>query len=226
MTFSAASGLLASVSWGTPALIFFARIADVSLGTIRLICVTRGRRAAAIVLGFFEILIWVFAVSKVLTQLDHWANILAYACGFAAGNALGMTIESRLAMGVQRVSLISRGRANAVAERLRFAGFPVTTFVGSGREGPVSMCMAVISRKLTPDAIRMAREIDADVVITVEDLRMSTASRGGTMGAGKSPLVLMQQLWEAPRAFVSRSSLGRAPDDSSAEGATAPRRRS
>lgn len=206
MTLSAVSEFLADNAYWTPALVFLARIADVSLGTIRLICVTRGRRAAAIILGFFEILIWILAVSKVLTHLDQWANILAYAGGFATGNAIGMTIEARLAMGVQRVSLISRGCANAVAERLRFAGFPVTTFVGSGRDGPVSMCMAVISRKLTPDTIRMAREIDPDVLITVEDLRTSTATHGGTVGAGKTPLMLMQQIWEGQRAFASRSS--------------------
>ncbi len=182
-----------------PALIFFARVLDVSLGTIRMISVTRGQRALAVVLGFFELLIWVFAVSRVLTALDRVGNILAFAGGFAAGNALGMWIESRLAMGVQTLNFISRGMANAVAERLRYAGLGVTTFVGRGRDGPVSLCMTVVPRRQTPATIRMAREIDPDVVITVEDVRQSTAVHTGTYGAGKIRLSLPQHLFLRPR---------------------------
>jgi len=179
----------------TPLLIFLARVMDVSIGTVRLICVTRGHRAVAILLGFFELLIWVFAVSGVLRHLDHWINIVAFAGGFAAGNALGMSIEARLAMGVQTLSFISRGRANAVAERLRYAGLPVTTLLGSGRDGPVVLCMAVVPRRQTPSTIKMAKEIDPDVVITVEDVRQTTAIRGETLGAGKIPLILAERLW-------------------------------
>lgn len=179
----------------TPLLIFLARVTDVSIGTVRLICVTRGHRAVAILLGFFELLIWVFAVSSVFAHLDRWINIVAFAGGFAAGNALGMSIEARLAMGVQTLSFISRGRANAVAERLRYAGLPVTTLVGSGRDGPVVLCMAVVPRRQTPTTIKMAKEIDPDVVVTVEDVRQTTAVRGETLGAGKIPLILAERLW-------------------------------
>jgi uncharacterized protein YebE (UPF0316 family) len=179
----------------TPALIFLARVTDVSMGTVRLICVTRGQRLVAIVLGFFELLIWVFAVSSVFAHLDQWINIVAFAGGFAAGNALGMSIEARLALGVQTLSFISRGRANAVAERLRYAGLPVTTLLGSGRDGPVVLCMAVVPRRQTPTTIKMAKEIDPDVVVTVEDVRQTTAVHSGTYGPGKIPMILAERLW-------------------------------
>ena len=178
----------------TPLLIFLARVTDVSMGTVRLICITRGRRLMAILLGFFELLIWVFAVSSVFAHLDHWMNIVAFAGGFAAGNALGMSIEARLAFGVQTLSFISRGRANAVAERLRYAGLPVTTLLGGGRDGPVVLCMAVVPRRQTPMTIKMAKEIDPDVVVTVEDVRETTAVHAGTYGGGKIPLILAERL--------------------------------
>jgi len=184
----------------TPLLIFLARITDVSMGTVRLICVTRGQRLVAIVLGFFELLIWVFAVSSVFAHLDRWINIVAFAGGFAAGNALGMSIEARLALGVQTLSFISRGRANAVAERLRYAGLPVTTMVGSGRDGPVVLCMAVVPRRQTPTTIKMAKEIDPEVVVTVEDVRQTTAVHTGTYGPGKIPMILAERLWPWSRA--------------------------
>jgi len=173
-----------------PLLIFVARIADVSVGTTRLICVMRGQRLLAVVLGFVEIIIWVFAVSSVLSQLGRWANLLAYAGGFAAGNAIGMWLEGRLALGIQAINLFSQGSAAAVAERLRFGDFCVTTLAGQGRHGPVSICHVIVPRKLASSVIRMAREVDPDVVVTVEDVRETTAFLPYRMGAGKTPLPL------------------------------------
>lgn len=183
------SSILPTHPHWTPLLIFLARMMDVSMGTVRVICLTRGQRAVAIALGFCEMIIWVFAVSSVFSQLDRPINILAFAGGYAAGMALGLWIEGRLALGVQIVSFISIGPHKAVAERLRFGGFLVTSLEGSGRDGPVSICMAVVPRRQTTSAIRMAKEIDCDVVVTVEDVRETTAVRTCVEGAGKIPLL-------------------------------------
>jgi uncharacterized protein YebE (UPF0316 family) len=156
-------------------LIFVARATDVAIAVVRTICVTRGHRAIAVMLGFFESLVWIFAVSTVFARLNNPINIVAFAGGFAAGNAMGMWIEGKLAIGVQILSFISRGSAQAVAERLRFSNYRVTTMTGQGRDGPVAICMAVVPRKQTQEAIRMAREIDAGVVVTVEDVRETSA---------------------------------------------------
>jgi len=161
--------ILPEYSHWLPVMIFCARIVDVSIGTLRLICITRSRKVMAVILGFFEILVWILAISSVFTYLDRWINIVAYAGGFATGNAVGMQIEKMLAMGTQMVQLISRGGAHAVAERLRFAGLTVTTICGHGRDGPVSICLAVVPRKMVPTVIAMAQEIDPDVFVTIED---------------------------------------------------------
>jgi uncharacterized protein YebE (UPF0316 family) len=173
-----------------PVVIFFARVVDVSIGTVRLICVTRGHRWLAVVLAFFEVSIWVFAISRVLAHLDRWENLLAFAAGFAAGNAVGMWIEDRLALGAQILSFISRGPAHAVAERLRFADLSVTTLTGSGRDGPVSIATTVVPRRTTPAVIRMAREVDPDAVVTVEDVRQTSAIGHSGNAPGKIPLLL------------------------------------
>lgn len=173
-----------------PVLIFCTRIMDVSIGTLRLICVTRGRRGLAVVLGFFEVLLWIFAMSSVFAHLDSWINILAFAAGFATGNAVGMAIEKKMAMGTQIVSLISRGSAHAVAERLRFADMVVTTLSGSGRFGPVSICLAIVPRRRTQEVLRMAREIDPEVVITIEDAVDSSIAPTPIQYPGKVPSLL------------------------------------
>jgi uncharacterized protein YebE (UPF0316 family) len=171
-----------------PLLIFLARVGDVSIGTIRLICVTRDHRVSAVCLGALEVLIWVFAISSVFQNLSEWWNIVAYCTGFATGNALGMWIEGRLAFGTQAMFLISRGGANAVAERLRFADLRVTTLNGSGRDGPVAVCLAFVPRRRTPEVIRMAREIDPGVLIAVEDLRHSSLPHTTAYTPGKIAL--------------------------------------
>jgi len=171
-----------------PVVIFCARVTDVSLGTLCMICTVRGYRLLPAVVSFVEILIWVCAVSSVLTHLDNPANVVAYAGGFAAGRALGMSVEGKLALGTQSLTFISRGGAQAVAERLRFADHCVTTLTGTGRDGPVAICHATLRRRPAPKAIRMGRGIDPDVVVTVEDVR---ATAGGCMtpyGAGKTRL--------------------------------------
>ena len=154
-----------------PAFIFFARIADVSIGTFRMICVVRGMRVIAPILGFFEVAIWITAVSGVLEHLEHWYNVIAYAGGFATGNAVGMWIEERLAIGMQAIRLISCTKSAAVAAGLRLAGYAVTEIKGHGLSGDVSISFVVVPRKETPKVIQVAEAIDAEVFCTFDDAK-------------------------------------------------------
>lgn len=154
-----------------PVFIFCARICDVTIGTIRTICVVRGYRLVAAVLGFFEVTIWITAVSGVLLRLDRWYNVVSYGLGFATGNAVGMWVEQKLALGMQAIMLISQGHSAAVTEALRFAGFPVTEVKGHGRDGDVSVAYVVTHRRDTAVAIQIARRIDPAVFTTVNDVR-------------------------------------------------------
>ena len=173
-----------------PVVIFFARVTDVSMGTLCMICIVRGHKLLAMLVSFVEIVIWVYAASSVLTHFGNPANVLAYAGGFATGRGVGMWVEGKLALGTQVLTFISQGGANAVAERLRYADLSVTTMLGNGRDGPVAICQAVMPRRLSAGAIRMAREIDPDVVVTVEDVRAMAGGHLPRYGAGKTPLPL------------------------------------
>src|SRR6266436_5012871 len=89
-------------------IIVLARITDVTLDTIRTVAVVQGRRAFASLLGFFQAVVYVCAIAKVLLNMDHPVYALAYGLGFASGTFLGITIEQHLAFGHQLVSLITR----------------------------------------------------------------------------------------------------------------------
>jgi uncharacterized protein YebE (UPF0316 family) len=156
-------------------LIVAARITDVSLGTIRTINVVQGRRTLALVLGFFEVLIWLLIVSRVINEISQPAYAIAYALGFALGNYVGMTIEARLALGRQLVRIFSR-QGPEMASAMREAGLRVTQFDGYGRDGPVQELFIEIGRRHAANVIEQARVLDPKCFYMVDDIRLVSSA--------------------------------------------------
>jgi len=148
--------------------IIVARIADVSLGTMRTIAVVRGYRPLAVVLGFWEVIVWALVVSGVLVH-PTLLKIVAYAAGFALGNAVGMWIENRIALGQRLVMIVSRSRVQSVAFALRLAGYVVTEVPAKGHKGNVALCLTVVSRRKVPLVEQIARGVDEKAFITVQE---------------------------------------------------------
>ncbi len=154
-------------------LIFFARVVDVSLGTIRTIAVIRGNRMAAWWLGFFEILIWIWIVSKVIGSVAETPiYAIFYALGFATGNFVGMTIERWLALGDRAVLLFTRRGARIFREfqELRFA---VTEWQGTGRDGRITLLFLKVPRRKVRQVISTAKTIDPGCFFVVENVEVS-----------------------------------------------------
>lgn len=163
--------LLSGPVLGTALLIFVLRVVDVSMGTMRMIMITRGMRAWSALIGFVEVTIWVVAISQVITHLDSVWNILAYSGGFAAGTLLGMWMEGKLALGHVVVSLISMTKGPQLAQAIRKAGYGATELQASGHSGPVSLIEVVVPRKQLPEVIRLANAVDPASFVTVDDER-------------------------------------------------------
>ncbi|WP_339671897.1 DUF2179 domain-containing protein [Dasania marina] len=152
-------------------LIFFARVADVSLGTFRTIVVFRGHKLLASFIGFFEIIIWLVAAAQVLTNLDHWYLALAYASGFAVGNYVGISIENRFAIGNELIRCISFNR-DVLAEKLRERGFKVVSFDGDmGEANPVELLLIIEKRRNVSSLIQAIKEFDHTAVYSVSDVK-------------------------------------------------------
>lgn len=157
-------------------LIVAARITDVSLGTLRTVSVIQGRRGVAWILGFIEILVWIFVVSKVIQNLHQPAYAISYAFGFATGNYVGMTLEKWLAFGEQVVRVFTR-EGTKIAAQLRAEGFRVTSFPAEGRDGPVEMLFIEIPRKKTDDIAQFARKIDPKCFYIIDDIRIASPAQ-------------------------------------------------
>ena len=127
-------------------LIVLARITDVSLDTIRMVAVIQGRRAFAAVLGFFEAVVYICVVAKVLLNMDQPVYAVAYGLGFAAGTYLGMVIEQRLAFGKQLVFLLTP-KGPELAEVLRAGDYRVAEVKGHTRDGDLTILCVEIPRR-------------------------------------------------------------------------------
>lgn len=159
------------------ALIFMARVVDVSMATTRTLMVVQGRRLQAAAIGFFEVGIYVTALGKVVSSLDNPLNLLAYCAGFAAGNFVGITIENKIAMGNLSAQIILKSSSESdLVDALRFNGFGVTILEAQGIEGPRDILNVVLNRKDMQKLKSVVDMIDSNAFITINNI---TPVRGG-----------------------------------------------
>lgn len=163
--------LLSFSAWLGALGIFALRVSDMTLDTLRLLFVVRGKKTIAWILGFCQSVIFVIAITSVLQNLDNPLNVIGYAAGFATGNVVGMFIEERLAIGHVQLSIISSGRGPALAEALRQAGFAVTEIPARGKDGVVSMLSISVRRREVEQVEEIIRQQDPSAFVIAEEVR-------------------------------------------------------
>ena len=154
-----------------PIAIFLARIADVSLGTLRIMFVSKGMRKIAPIIGFFEVFIWILAISRIFTNLDNWAAYVAYAGGFATGNWLGMLLEERLAIGHEMIRVITKSEAEELVHILKEKGFGVTYIKATGAEGDVGVVYVIVKRSMVNEVLEIIKINNPLALYTIEAIR-------------------------------------------------------
>ncbi len=154
--------------WALALLIFFFRITDVSLGTMRTIAVVHGRIPLSVVLGFFEVIVWVTAIAEVILNLrDSPILIAGYSAGYATGNAVGILIEKRLAFGRCVVRLISE-HGDRLAAAVAPSGRVLGVFHSENEESPGTLVFGIVERRKLPQLLSRAKDVDPRVFWVVE----------------------------------------------------------
>ena len=174
-----------------PILILLARVVDVSMDTIRVIMVAKGYRRYAPVIGFFQALVWVVTISRVMVNLENWTAYAAYAGGFAAGTYVGMRIEERLALGYELIRVVTRADATELVAHLRDRGFPVTSVTGEGRDGEVGILFVVLRRQTVAEVVDIIKKFNPRAFYTIEDMRF--VSNGGYLPRSRKLLLARSQ---------------------------------
>ncbi len=154
-----------------PLIVFATRILDVTLGTMRIIFLSRGRKYLAPLLGFVEVLIWITVVSQIVGGAHNIIAYIAYASGFAVGNHIGMVIEDKLAIGTLVVRIILSQHGKNLIDNLHDAGYGVTYVDGHGATGPVILVYTVVMRKELEQVIGIIKNTSQKSFFTVEELR-------------------------------------------------------
>ena len=161
----------AFILYGIPLLIALARITDVSIGTLRIIFVAKGLKLWAPILGFFEVSIWLGAISQVMDNLTSVTNFFAYALGFSLGNYIGMYIESRLAIGMVVVRIITKKDSTLLVQALRDLRYSVTVADAQGNTGAVKLIFTVIKRSDVKTVTNLILKHNPLAVYSIEDVR-------------------------------------------------------
>jgi len=153
-----------------PFLIFIARVADVTMGTIRVIFVSRGLKYLAPVVGFFEILIWLLAIGQIMTNLSNPACYIAYAGGFAIGNYVGICIAEKLSLGVVLIRVITKMDALPLVEHLNAKNYGVTSIDGHGTSGEVKVIFTIVPRREAPSVVESIKKFNPQAFYSIEEV--------------------------------------------------------
>ena len=164
-----------------PLLIFLLRVTNNVIGTVRLILVSRGRRAWSFGFAALESLVFAYTAGQVITDLENLPKLAAYVLGFAVGGFVGVQVENRFVRAYESVTAIAtRETAHAMALALREEGHGVTEIMGEGAHGEVEELRIITHRRDLPQVIRIIHTIKPDAFVTVEH---SEFIRGGWIRA-------------------------------------------
>jgi len=154
-----------------PVLIFLARMTDVSIGTIRIMVLNKGKRLLTPLLGFFEILIWLLAIRQIFIQLTNPVCYIAYAGGFAMGNYVGIIIEEKLAIGFGLIRVITHKDATELINCLNRQGYGATSIEAKGSTGKVHVIYSIVKRSEIAKVIHIIKKYNPKAFYTIEDVK-------------------------------------------------------
>ncbi len=154
-----------------PLLIFLARISDQTIGTLRLIFLSKGQKMLAPVLGFFEVIIWLLAVGQIMKHLDNVLCYVAYGGGFAMGNYIGMVIEEKLSLGSVLIRIIPKKDTSELIAYLRENNYGVTSVKAEGSRGEVDIVFSIIQRKDIEHVVGIINQFNPNAFYTIEEVK-------------------------------------------------------
>jgi uncharacterized protein YebE (UPF0316 family) len=154
-----------------PLMIFFARICDVSIGTLRVIFLSKGYKKIAPVLGFFEVIIWLIAITQVMKHVDNFIGIFAYGAGFAAGNYVGMLIEEKLSLGLVIIRIIFKKDLTEFLTVLQAREIGYTVTDGEGKEDKVKILFSIVKRTDLHIIFEALSKFNPDAFYSIEDVK-------------------------------------------------------
>jgi uncharacterized protein YebE (UPF0316 family) len=154
-----------------PLIIFASRATDVSLGTLRSVLANKGMKKMVPFIGFFEVLLWLFAISTVMKNLSNFMCYLGWAGGYATGIYIGLSIEERLAIGTQVIRVFTQEDITKLIDSLVEKNYSYTILDGEGKKGAVKLIFIVVKRKNVKDVTEVIHRFSPNAFYSIEDIK-------------------------------------------------------
>ncbi len=151
--------------------IFFAKLIEVTMLTFRTVMIMRDNPLAAATIGFFEVVVSISALGKVVSSLDDPVAIFVYAAGFAVGNYVGSKLEARIGIGFLKVEIIVEKEYEGLIELIREKGYGVTSMDGKGKDSQKEVLIVMLRRKEIRDLQDIIFKNNIPAVITIQDVK-------------------------------------------------------
>ncbi|MDD2391908.1 MAG: DUF5698 domain-containing protein [Bacilli bacterium] len=152
-------------------IIFFSKVLENTLGTLRLIVVADGRKLLGSILQGVISLIWILVVGIVVQNiLEDPYKIVFFILGSVVGSYLGGIIEEKLALGNNMVIIITE--LNDLANNIRSNGFGVTSIRAEGKDSLKNVLFIIITRKNIRKIINTTKKYDQNALIISESIKI------------------------------------------------------
>lgn len=161
-------------------LILFAKIIEVSLRTIRTVLLIKGERKIAGLIGFFEILLWINIVTRVISDLSgDPLKAVSYALGFSLGIYIGSMLEEKIGIGLSEIEAnIKASESKALVDELREEGFAVTEIKAEGQEADRIILSLFVQRTKVNHVVYKIKSMHESAVITTSDVKPISGGYG------------------------------------------------
>jgi uncharacterized protein YebE (UPF0316 family) len=156
-----------------PLLILIGRVVDVSIGTIRVIFISKGFKNIAPLLGFFEVFVWLLVIKQIFDNLANPITYIAYAAGFAIGVYIGMILEEKLSVGKVMINVITETDITSLLKKLKEEKYSVTVMDAEGTKQKVEVIFLIVERKEVAKIMKWVNEFNPKAFYSIEDVRFA-----------------------------------------------------
>lgn len=146
--------------------IFFARILDVCLNTVRTTFVLRGKTLIVAILAFFEITIWFLVAREALNTELNIFIVLSYSGGYTTGTILGTLITNNLIK--TNMELIVISNKIKTTKEIKEANYGVTIL---NKDKSQTVLLIETNKKRLAQLTNLLHKLDNKAFITIKETR-------------------------------------------------------
>lgn len=152
--------------------IFFARLIDVSLGTIRTVFTVKDKHLIASFIGLIEVIVWFLVVQEALKATDNnfWIAF-SYSVGFAVGTFIGGKISNKLINSNLGLQIILSRKDDNILEKIRNEGYAISVINIYGKEEKYMLYMQINSKQYN-HLINLIKSLDKNAFVVVTETKV------------------------------------------------------